>query len=263
MMLARSPGEVAGLKRRYPALYCSSCRCRTSGDPQAMFQPVQAAFRRFCLRQSYRPPQGSQPPFPRSSRTFCAWWACWISCADSCLASKVLKPRNDLTTDLNRFLKHLLGAHPKAVVAVFLPIDDEFFLGFAVQSHAEDRVLLALVVPVAAWLHGGHGMTPWNLFHSCMTLSRWSPTSRFASSSASTAKGCPRNWPPPRPASTPRPPASTAASAGCPVRSDAWTATGVPGPTPSPTSGRAWKSCSAPAPAGRPRPGSPTCSGGP
>src|SRR5947209_1942366 len=49
MMLSRSPGEVAGLKRRYPSLYCSSCCCRTSSDPQAMFQAVQAAFRRFCL----------------------------------------------------------------------------------------------------------------------------------------------------------------------------------------------------------------------
>src|SRR5262245_57481624 len=48
-MLARSLGEVAGLKRRYPSLYCSSCRCRTSGDPQAMFQALQAAIRRFCL----------------------------------------------------------------------------------------------------------------------------------------------------------------------------------------------------------------------
>src|SRR5262249_16077544 len=105
-----------------------------------------------AFRQSYRPPQGSQPPFPRSSRTFCAWLACWISCADSCVGSKVLKPRNDLTTDLNRFLKHLLRAHPMAVVAVFLPVDDEFFLGFAVQRHAEDGILLALVVPIAAWL---------------------------------------------------------------------------------------------------------------
>jgi len=50
------------------------------------------------------------------------------------LASKVLKPRYGLTIDLNRFQKHLLRAHPKAVVAVFLPVDDEFFLGFAVAS---------------------------------------------------------------------------------------------------------------------------------
>src|SRR5580704_9195077 len=54
-MLARSPGEVAGLKRRYPSLYCSSCRRRTSGDPQAMFQALQAAFRRFCLSPSVSP----------------------------------------------------------------------------------------------------------------------------------------------------------------------------------------------------------------
>src|SRR5215831_2879683 len=48
-MLARSSGEVPGLNRRYPSLYCSSCRCRTLGEPQAMFQALQAAFRRFCL----------------------------------------------------------------------------------------------------------------------------------------------------------------------------------------------------------------------
>src|SRR5262249_22980072 len=54
-MLARSLGEVPGLNRRYPSLYCSSCRCRTSGEPQAMFQAVQAAFRRFCLSPSVSP----------------------------------------------------------------------------------------------------------------------------------------------------------------------------------------------------------------
>ncbi len=42
-------------------------------------------------------------------------------------------------------------AHPKAVVAVFLLVDNEFFLGFAVQSHADDGVLLALVMLVASW----------------------------------------------------------------------------------------------------------------
>jgi hypothetical protein len=63
-----------------------------------------------------------------------------------------LKPRYCLTIDLNRFQEHLLRAHPKPVVAVFLAVDDEFFLGFAEQSHAEDGILLALVVPIAAWL---------------------------------------------------------------------------------------------------------------
>src|SRR5262249_48629359 len=99
----------------------------------------------------------------------------------SCLASKVLKPRYGLTIDLNRSQKHLLRAHPKAVVAVFLPVDDEFFLGFAVQSHAEDGVLLALIVPVAAWLYGCHGMTPWHLFHSCMTHSSSSGLAKASS----------------------------------------------------------------------------------
>jgi hypothetical protein len=34
------------------------------------------------------------------------------------------------------------------VVAVFLPVDDEFFLGFAVVGYADDGVLVALEVPV-------------------------------------------------------------------------------------------------------------------
>ena len=48
-ILAKAAGEVAGLNCRYPCRYCTSCRCRISGDPQAIFQAVQAAFRRFCL----------------------------------------------------------------------------------------------------------------------------------------------------------------------------------------------------------------------
>src|SRR5438105_1996585 len=77
----------------------------------------------------------------------------------SFLASNKSKPGHGLTINRHRFQKHLLRSHPQAVVAVFLPVDDEFFLGFAVQSHAEDRVLVSLVVPVAPWLHGGHGFT--------------------------------------------------------------------------------------------------------
>ncbi len=46
-----------------------------------------------------------------------------------------------------------------------------------------------------------------------------------------------RAWPRPRPAWMPRPHASTAGSASCPARSDAWTATGARAPTPSPRSG--------------------------
>jgi hypothetical protein len=63
------------------------------------------------------------------------------------MASNVLKPGHRLALDLNRFLEHLLRTHPKAVVAVFLPVDDEFFLGFAVQSHAEDGLLVVGNLP--------------------------------------------------------------------------------------------------------------------
>jgi hypothetical protein len=64
------------------------------------------------------------------------------------LASYISKPRYGLTINRHRFQEHLLRAHPQAVVAVFLAVDDEFFLCFAVQSHADDRVLLALVMAV-------------------------------------------------------------------------------------------------------------------
>src|ERR1700722_3302245 len=64
------------------------------------------------------------------------------------MTSKVSKSRHGLTIDRHRFHEQLLRAHPKAVIAVFLPVDDEFFLGFAVQSHADDGVLLAFVVAV-------------------------------------------------------------------------------------------------------------------
>jgi hypothetical protein len=56
------------------------------------------------------------------------------------------------------------------MIAVFLPVDNEFFLGFAVQSHPEDSVLLAFVVSVAAWENSGHRRTPSSIrFHSGMT----------------------------------------------------------------------------------------------
>ena len=91
------------------------------------------------------------------------------------MASNVLKSRHGLTINRHRFMKHLLGANSQAVVAVFLAVDNEFFLGFAVPSHAEDGVLPALVVPVSPWLNDGHGRTPpSNRFHSSMTHSSWS-----------------------------------------------------------------------------------------
>ena len=73
-ILARSSGEMAGLNCRYPSLYCSSCRRRTSGDPQAIFQAVQAAVRRFCLSSSdFAHPDEPAPLSPRPSRTTCVW----------------------------------------------------------------------------------------------------------------------------------------------------------------------------------------------
>jgi hypothetical protein len=54
--------------------------------------------------------------------------------ANSCLAANVLRPRHCLTFAFNRFQEHLLPAHPQAVVAVFLPVDYEFFLRFAMSG---------------------------------------------------------------------------------------------------------------------------------
>jgi hypothetical protein len=48
------------------------------------------------------------------------------------LASNISKPGHCLTINRHRFQEHLLRAHPQAVVAVLLAVDDEFFLGFAV-----------------------------------------------------------------------------------------------------------------------------------
>src|SRR5271156_1372429 len=53
--LARSLGEIAGLNRWYPSTYCSSCCRRISGEPQAMFQALQAAVRRLCFSSAVLP----------------------------------------------------------------------------------------------------------------------------------------------------------------------------------------------------------------
>ena len=66
------------------------------------------------------------------------------------MASNVLKTRYGLPDDLDRFQEHRHRSHPKAENSVLLPVDDEFLLGFAVPCHAEDRVLPALVMAVAA-----------------------------------------------------------------------------------------------------------------
>ena len=54
-ILTRSLGEIAGLYRWYPLTYCSSCCRRISGEPQAMFQALQAASRRFCFSSAVLP----------------------------------------------------------------------------------------------------------------------------------------------------------------------------------------------------------------
>src|SRR5262249_52759 len=76
------------------------------------------------------------------------------------LRPQVLKTRHVLPADRHRPQEHLLGAHPEAVISVLLPVDDEFFVRLAVTGRTDDGVLLALVVPVAAWLNGSHGITP-------------------------------------------------------------------------------------------------------
>ena len=42
------------------------------------------------------------------------------------------------------------------MVAIFLPVDDEFLERLAAPGDAEDRVFVALVVPVAARVDFGH-----------------------------------------------------------------------------------------------------------
>src|SRR5205807_7233649 len=83
--------------------------------------------------------------------------------------------------DLDRLGEHLLGAHPQAVVAVLLPVDDHLFQRLAVLGRAEDGVLVALEVPVAPWRHRGHGLTPSNRFHSCITHSSCSGSATASS----------------------------------------------------------------------------------
>src|SRR5262249_19972619 len=109
---------------------------------------------------SYRRPQGSLTPFPRSSRTFSAELTCWLSCVESFLASGVLKPEYCLILDLNCFQKPLRPAHAKVGGAVILPVDNR-----------------------------GHGMTPpSNCFHSFMTHSSWS------GSATAWSVFCPVGW---------------------------------------------------------------------
>lgn len=50
---------------------------------------------------------------------------------------------------LDRFQKHFLWSNPKAVIAVFLPVQDHFLQRLAVTGDADDDLLVALVVPVA------------------------------------------------------------------------------------------------------------------
>ncbi len=44
------------------------------------------------------------------------------------------------------------------MVAVLLSVDDELLERLAVPGDSEDRVLVSLVVPVAAWLDFGHAL---------------------------------------------------------------------------------------------------------
>ena len=44
--------------------------------------------------------------------------------------------------------EHQLGLDPEAVIAVLLPIDHKFLLGFSVQSYTNNGIFLALVVPI-------------------------------------------------------------------------------------------------------------------
>jgi hypothetical protein len=69
--------------------------------------------------------------------------------------TNVTETRYCLPVNLNRFQEHLLRPHRKAAIPLLLPVDDEFFLGFAVPCHAEDRVLPAFEMTVAAWEDSG------------------------------------------------------------------------------------------------------------
>jgi len=44
------------------------------------------------------------------------------------------------------------------VLAILLPVDHELLERLAVPGDAEDRVLVSLVVPVAAWADYGHAL---------------------------------------------------------------------------------------------------------
>lgn len=55
-----------------------------------------------------------------------------------------------LTILAHRLQEHLGRAQPKTVFAIFLPVDDEFFLDFAATDHSNESVLVALVVSVVS-----------------------------------------------------------------------------------------------------------------
>src|SRR6185437_3112974 len=89
--------------------------------------------------------------------------------------------------------------------------------------------------------------------------SGWSPISKCDDCDDSISEDCPRSEPPTRPAWTPRRHGSTAGSANCPARCDAWNATTARGPIPSPRYGRNWKNNYGSTLDCKPRPCSPTC----
>ena len=70
------------------------------------------------------------------------------------------EPRHGLSVHHDRLGEHRRRPDPQAAVPVFLPIDDEFLECLAVPGDAEDRVFVALVVPVAARRDLGHVSSP-------------------------------------------------------------------------------------------------------
>lgn len=89
------------------------------------------------------------PPFRPLAFLDCPRWL-------PCFVVPELKPGDWPAIDHDCLGEHRCRPDPKATVAIFLSVDNEFGECLAVPSDAEHGVFVALVVPVAAWRDLGH-----------------------------------------------------------------------------------------------------------